>query len=327
MPNEIIFTNGKTKFNLENLSRIFLDIKRHTSKMLAQDIDICFSENPIVDIKAIAKNIGLDIIEVSPKKVDGKHALLDKNKKVIFLNEKDTNEEKRFSISHEIAHFDLEMPLTKTNEIYRSILDKEKELFKIHLQNNPQIAKKIADSGLDTKAEELAARLAIVNDEIVFEKNKKAISDEIARGVYKLIEKAVSNKKAYAFYEEKINAVYKKTSKAYIIRMINEKLTSDEYQQKLKTLYHDIENAIKEAIEKTCEEEIADYFAANLLVPTERFVLWEDRPDEEIAEVFEVNVECIQKRRKEIEYELCFMIPKTFLSDNVTIEIQSPGVI
>jgi Zn-dependent peptidase ImmA (M78 family) len=71
------------------------------------------------------------------------------------------------------------------------------------------------------------------------------------------------------------------------------------------------------------EEEIADYFAANLLIPTEQFILWEDKSNEEIAEVFGVEVRCIELRREEIEHELELMAPKA-LSSNVKIEEQTP---
>jgi Zn-dependent peptidase ImmA (M78 family) len=75
--------------------------------------------------------------------------------------------------------------------------------------------------------------------------------------------------------------------------------------------------------DEAVDEEIADYFAANLLIPTERFVLWEDKPNEEIAHAFGVEVRCIQKRREEIEYELELMIPKN-LSSDVEAEDQRP---
>ena len=64
---------------------------------------------------------------------------------------------------------------------------------------------------------------------------------------------------------------------------------------------------VAKAADDLYNEEIADYFAANLLVPIERFMLWEDRPDEEIAAAFKVPVECIEKRREEIELELEYL--------------------
>lgn len=62
-------------------------------------------------------------------------------------------------------------------------------------------------------------------------------------------------------------------------------------------------------------EVVADYFAANLLVPTEYFILWEDKTDEEIAKAFGVEPKCIKKRREEIECELALMAPKNLSSD------------
>ena len=57
-------------------------------------------------------------------------------------------------------------------------------------------------------------------------------------------------------------------------------------------------------------EDIADFFAANLLVPTEHFILWDEKSDNEIAIAFGVEEECISKRRKEIEYELRILTPE-----------------
>ena len=71
------------------------------------------------------------------------------------------------------------------------------------------------------------------------------------------------------------------------------------------------------------EENVADYFAAVLLVPTERFILWEDHADEDIAKAFMVEPKCIKKRRKEVEYELGILSPKA-LSSGVRIEETTP---
>ena len=71
------------------------------------------------------------------------------------------------------------------------------------------------------------------------------------------------------------------------------------------------------------DEEIADYFAANLLIPTERFILWEDKSNEEIAIAFKVEVRCIQKRREEVEQELEFMVPQN-QSSGAEIDEQRP---
>jgi len=70
-------------------------------------------------------------------------------------------------------------------------------------------------------------------------------------------------------------------------------------------------------------EVVADYFAANLLIPTERFILLENKSDEEIANVFGVEAKCIKKRREEIENELDLMTPSN-LSSDIDLENQTP---
>ena len=74
---------------------------------------------------------------------------------------------------------------------------------------------------------------------------------------------------------------------------------------------------------KAAQETIADYFAANLLIPTERFILLENKTDEEIAEAFDVEPKCIRKRRCEIEQELFLLTPENLASD-VKIEEKAP---
>jgi hypothetical protein len=64
---------------------------------------------------------------------------------------------------------------------------------------------------------------------------------------------------------------------------------------------------LKKDIADDVENEIADYFAANLVVPTERFVLWEDKSINKIARAFRVDEKCIEKRMTEIPFELDFI--------------------
>jgi hypothetical protein len=51
-------------------------------------------------------------------------------------------------------------------------------------------------------------------------------------------------------------------------------------------------------------EEVIDYFAANLLMPTSLFKDWSSHPDELIAEKFHVSEKSLQKRRIEIAREI-----------------------
>ena len=74
---------------------------------------------------------------------------------------------------------------------------------------------------------------------------------------------------------------------------------------------------------KAAIEIIADYFAANLLITTEQFILLEDKTDEEIANTFGVEPKCIEKRREEIEQELALLTPENLASD-VIVEDNAP---
>ena len=70
-------------------------------------------------------------------------------------------------------------------------------------------------------------------------------------------------------------------------------------------------------------EDIADFFAANLLVPTERFILWDEKPINEIAGAFGVEERCIEIRKEEINHELRLLAPKNF-SSNAETDEQAP---
>jgi uncharacterized phage-associated protein len=184
----------KNDFNVK--TSIFKEIKECVDFLTPDDEDVCLSDNPYIDIEAIASNRGINIHRVPPDEVLYKHAIL--IGKDIFLNNNDNNEKQRFSIAHEIYHF-----LTRRN-------------------NEEALA--VARQGETWKKKNAGSDIAI-------------------------------------------------------------------------------------------EEEIADYFAANLLIPTERFILWEDKTDEEIAKAFGVEPKCINKRKEEIEYELKMMVPQSLPSD------------
>ena len=62
------------------------------------------------------------------------------------------------------------------------------------------------------------------------------------------------------------------------------------------------ENIISiDRLEGLIADRLADFFAASLLVPINRFLLWEDKSDSEIAAAFGVEEKCICIRRQEIE--------------------------
>jgi len=181
-------------------------LKSFVVQALSEDNEKCCTENPQVDIEAIARKLGIkDIQYVLPDEISVKHpnahAYIDTEQNVIYVSNADNREKQRFSIAHEIFHF------------------------QFILQN---------DDGSTLKA---VAR----------------------RGVK-----------------------WKKQN---------------------------------EGSNEAVGEDIADYFAANLLIPTERFILWEDKEDEEIARRFGVETRCIAIRREEVERELRLMAPQDLASD------------
>jgi Zn-dependent peptidase ImmA (M78 family) len=200
------------RWNARAVFNFFPFIKRSINDLL-NDGD-GYAENPKVNIEVLAKNIGIKGIHYVPKeeilaKYPNAHAYIDKEKATIYVRNDDNPEKQRFSIAHEIFHFQF----------------------------------------------------------LLLNKDGRALSIVTRRG----------NK-------------WKK------------------------------ENAGSEEAEG---EDIADFFAVNLLIPTERFVLWEDKTNEEIAKAFGVEVRCIEKRREEIEHELVLMTPKN-LSSGIRLDKQRP---
>lgn len=94
--------------------------------------------------------------------------------------------------------------------------------------------------------------------------------------------------------------------------MFNEYIEIYKKNKKFKPL--NLKNFITDTINKLVDEELADYFAVNLLVPTSRFLLWEDKSNRQIAKAFKVPVRCIKKRRIEIQYEINFTTIKNLSS-------------
>jgi len=187
-------------------TRFFENLKESVDQLIPQNEDISYSENPFVDVEAIAKKCGITSIKNVPKNnILDKHALLIGTE--IYISNQDNQEKQRFSIAHEIFHFLTRWP-------------------------GSDLIQAVARQGETWK-------------------KKKA--------------------------------------------------------------------GTAEAI----EEEITDYFAANLLIPTERFILWEDKTDEEIARAFGVEEKCVRKRREEIDHELDLMAPKN-LSSGVNLEEMTP---
>jgi len=276
------------------LSTIINDVDR----LLSEDKNTAYSENPIVDIEAIALKAGLIILPALSDDISNKHAeykeitIISDNeqlekKHVILVKDHDCNEEKRFSIAHEIYHY---------------------------LKSD-----KSGSSRDDTTPFKMLNNKRFISDYILLEINETGISKSIAKDATEILGKRVCEKKARAVFSKAVRPVYEKIGKV-IFPIFVENKNFDEHKKKMDFFQKEMKSAITTAIKETINEEIADYFAANLIVPAERFLLWEDKPDEEIARAFGVTEKCIRKRREEIVYEL------EFISRSVTCEELNSGV-
>jgi len=110
-------------------------------------------------------------------------------------------------------------------------------------------------------------------------------------------------------FKENISSVVAARENTTTIKEILRKTSLDR-----ETFIKFLTNALKKEIEAIVEDEVADYFAANLIIPVERFILWQYKEEAEIARAFRVVEKCVQKRQMEIKHELEIMAPKSFSS-------------
>jgi Zn-dependent peptidase ImmA (M78 family) len=268
--------------NVEKLRKIYFKIKRLTNALLSPYNDDSFVNDPSVDIRTVAvKNGIIEIKDVPPEIVFRDHARMKDSK--IELNKKDSEEEKRFSIAHDLKH-DMQDKLQK-----KEILITSSGFKKPDILNKPRLKRKAVE----------LERYARLNDKTKIPKHKysslfKDLSKFIAVNVSGNFVKKVSEKKSLKVLNE---LYFCGSNNIFKPRLIDRTFILD-------------------AINKLYDEEISDYFAANLLVPTERFILWEDKSDRKIAKAFKVPVKCIKKRREEIQFEIDFTTLENLLPDD-----------
>jgi Zn-dependent peptidase ImmA (M78 family) len=280
-----IYVNQKA----DNLRKVFFTIKKKANEIISDYDDVSYLDAPSMPIEAIAESMGIKVLPVKPKEINYLHAILDDSDKeniVIKINNKDSEREQLFSIAHEIGHY-----VRKKNAL----------LSKANVFKNGNSVKKDdvlgkAENLLNSKA--FAARSSPgsykkVIREIKKEKDAKFIAGYMAEAVSENLGKNVS-----------IDQAYKEWAKALLEGTISKKTTNSRYNEQL-ILY---------LTNKLYDEEFADYFAANLLVPVERLLLWKEKFVPAIAKAFKVSWACIRKRKKEIRYELEFLTSKDISS-------------
>ena len=279
--NPLTFSNT----SLENLRKHYFKIRKITNKLLEKYNENSFVRDPSVDIRAIALENGIIEIElVAGKEIDNEHALLVENK--IKLNKKDKIVEQHFSIAHDLKHF-----LLEKEEYYKKQILIFKEPYLIY------------------KKPEVIAKAKALNAVARYADNSKPLKYN-----YKLRRffKYVSKQIAEVVSENMGKNVKAKKAKNILTKVFNTYIEYNKYN--IKTKFLNYKNLIKDATNKLADEELADYFAANLLVPTSRFLLWEDKSNRQIAKAFKVPIRCIKKRREEIQHEVNFTTIKNLSS-------------
>jgi len=279
-------TLSTSKTRLENLRKHYFKIIKITNGLLAKYNEDSFVRDPSVDIRTIALESGIgDIDLVEGKDIDNEHALLIKNK--IKLNNNDKLEEQRFSIAHDLKHF-----LLEKEEYYKRQTIIFKKPYLIH--KDPKVIEKAA----------------ILNSVARYATNSKSIKIDYK---FKLFFKYISKSIAEVVSENLGKNITSRKAHDVLLKVFNKYI---EYiKNNIKTKHLNYKNLITDTINKLADEEIADYFAANLLVPTYRFLLWENKSDKQIAKAFKVPIRCIKKRREEIKHEINFTTIKNLSSD------------
>jgi hypothetical protein len=265
---------------LNNHYRIFFTIKKKSNEILFKYDDVNYLDDPSISINAIALENGIsEILLVPPKDVDYGHALLDDRDKdciKIKINNEDSVEEQNFSIAHELEHYlRKRADKLKNSDVFKDLDSTAKNSF---LTNADTFKNYNKFNGLEARTGGNYKKAIRIVKRI---KGAKYISRLIAEIVSRNLGKEVSVEKVYAELAKQLvdtESIPKKNEK-FLVDIIN----------------------------KLYNEEVADYFAANVLVPYERFLYWKDKPDGKIAKKFKVTKACIKKRRKEFKHELDFM--------------------
>jgi len=261
------------RINIDNYRKNYFRLRKIINELLIPYNDNDFTEDPSVDIDKIALENGIKgILLVKPKEINKERAVLDVDKGVIKLDKKDSLEERRFSIAHDLKHY-----ILRKQEYYKKQVIQFKQ---------PYIVAERAE--VQRKISRYSNRnlLGVIN--LRYNSYFRFLSKYVEEVVSFNLGKPVTRKSAKRVLKKIYYDYYNKHSKKDVHKYVTCK------------------KFITDAINRLYDEETADYFAANMLVPTERFILWEDRSDREIAKAFKVPIRCIKKRREEALFETDF---------------------
>ena len=267
-------------------------------------------DDPSVDVWNIAeKGFGINIRYISQWPYGRKHAVIEVKKGLVYikLNEKDRDNiaRCRFSIAHELGHLvfsHIAIPINVACRMFKYNISNEW----IHFFNSVPISipkfsqlpvpdRKLKDM-YELLIKETGENIQIPDVELThlfrpaaIEKSRKKIKPN--KKIKILMNYSIAHEWGRIEYFNNYCKVSLKPSYEAASRYITSK---NPFSMLFRFMF----------IKKWGREELADRFAANLLVPIYRFQYYLDKSDNELAKLFIVDEKCIKKRRKELKTEM-----------------------
>jgi Zn-dependent peptidase ImmA (M78 family) len=250
-------------------------------------------DDPSVDVQKIAQEaFGVKIKFISPWKYRQKHAVLkiENGRYVLKINgkDKDNLELCRFNIAHELGHIifsHIGVPLVVIPRIQKYNIAHEWERFFSPVAEQTNEVQKVLALQLE-QLKRLYNSKEVAIHELVHIMSPVTIK---AKDHPKILNYIIAHEWGRIEYK---NNYYCKISSGTTREVARHK--TNFFSRKYHSLF----------IDKWGREELADHFAANLLVPIYRFQFYLGKSDKELAEAFKVDVKCIKKREKELEPEM-----------------------
>ena len=257
------------------------------------------SDDPSVNIRKIAQNgFGVEIKYISPWPYRKKHAVINSDNGTVYiiLNEKDRNDEARcrFSIAHELGHLvfsHIAVPIDAAYRIFKyNIAHEWIRLFysvPVKTAKNPQI-NYLLKSRYNSFVKQAVKDLQIPAVELTHLFKPSSVKTETPP---EMLNYNIAHEWGRIVYN---NDYYCKDLTARSTPDATRHISSNPVSKISRLLF----------IKKWGREELADHFAANLLVPIYRFQHYLEKSDKELVDYFKVDEQCIKKRRNEFKHEM-----------------------
>jgi len=295
MGDVIKFIKCTDQLSTSYLHNIYIDINELTNKIrmpYTKDGSLI----TLKKIKQIVKDFGLRIKYVEPDLITHDRARLDYEKKLIYVNKEINKKQQLFSIAHELGHHQDEN-FIKTFPDIQDLLNNNKKLFnsKVLLNTSKESITYVAREPQAAKQDADFTTQKTPND-IIIQYFSKYYFDPVKDIILATTGIEISEKTYNMLFKKNY---YFETDNRYI----------NFYSIICHEYYSLFRKFMANLITKIITEELVDYFAANLIIPTTCFLPLDLKPDREIASIFSVTENCVIKRRQEIENELRFLYP------------------